>query len=57
MTSCIKCGKEISFLGSILFNRQTQRCGTCENITREALERFRMAFLNYCRDGILTPQA
>src|SRR5436853_5766422 len=56
MAICIKCRKEVGFLGAISFNKRTQRCSTCESATREALGRFRGAFLNFCRDDILTPQ-
>ncbi|HEX8227894.1 MAG TPA: HNH endonuclease signature motif containing protein [Chloroflexia bacterium] len=38
------------------FNKQTQRCGTCENEVKQALTGFRQAFLSFTYDGVLTPQ-
>lgn len=36
------------------FNKQTGRCGKCDTEVTQALGRFRMTFLSYCSDGILT---
>src|SRR5438874_13369244 len=56
MPTCVRCGKEVGLLGSFAFNNRTSRCGKCEREMLQALTRFRQAFLNYCQDGILTPQ-
>src|SRR6266700_711481 len=57
MATCVRCHKDVGFLGSVNFNKHTQRCSSCEKQTKEALERFRLTFLNYCKSGALTSQA
>lgn len=52
MATCCRCRKDSGLFGS--FNKQTGRCGKCENEVNQALSRFRMTFLNYCSDGVLT---
>jgi hypothetical protein len=52
MATCYRCRKDIGLLGG--FNKQTGRCGKCENEINQALGRFRMTFINYCSDGVLT---
>lgn len=56
MTTCVKCHQDVSILGMLSFNRQTGRCGKCDGEARQALMRFRAAFLNFCSDGKLTPE-
>ncbi len=56
MPTCVQCRTEVGFIGSLGFNRQTGRCSKCEGETRQALSRFRAAFLSFCRDGILTKE-
>jgi hypothetical protein len=57
MAICVRCQKEVGFLGSLLgFNKQTGRCGKCEGAVRQSLLRFRQAFLQSCHDGILSEQ-
>jgi len=43
-------------LNALSFNKQTSRCGKCEEQVRQALTRFRQAFLGFCNDGILTSE-
>lgn len=54
-TTCVRCGKEVGLLELVSFNRQTGRCSRCTNETLQALQRFRVAFLNFAQRG-LTPQ-
>jgi len=54
MSTCVRCGKDVGFIGSLTFNKHTGRCGNCESETLQALNRFRTAFLNFCSDGVLT---
>src|SRR5260370_40797967 len=56
MPTCVQCRTEVGFIGSLGFSRQTGRCSKCEGETRQALSRFRAAFLSFCRDGILTKE-
>ena len=56
MPTCVQCRAEVGFIGSLIFNKQTGRCSKCEGETRQALARFRAAFLSFCRDGILTQE-
>lgn len=56
MPSCVRCSKEIQGLfGTLQFNKQTGRCSKCESEVKQALERFRQAFLYCCQDGDLSP--
>ena len=56
MPTCVRCNTGVGFLGTLSFNRTTNRCGKCEGEIRQKLTRFRQAFLAYCQDGILSPQ-
>ncbi|HYP28450.1 MAG TPA: HNH endonuclease [Blastocatellia bacterium] len=57
MPTCARCRKETGLIGSFLgFNKQTGRCGACENQIKQSMNRFRQAFLNFCADGMLSPQ-
>ncbi len=56
MSICVRCGKEVGFIGSLAFNKRTGRCGNCESETLQVLNRFRTAFLNFCSDGVLTDE-
>jgi HNH endonuclease len=56
MTTCVKCRQDVGFLGMLSLNRQTGRCGKCESEVKQALMRFRVAFVNFCSDGKLTPE-
>lgn len=55
MATCVRCGNEAGFVGSLNFNKVTGRCGKCENEVKQALQRFRVAFLNYTQDGVISP--
>lgn len=55
MSVCARCRNDVGFMGALSFNRQTNRCGKCENEVRLALGRFRQAFIGFCADGILAP--
>jgi hypothetical protein len=52
MATCYRCRKEAGLFGA--FNKQTGRCGKCDNEVNQALGSFRMTFINYCSDGLLT---
>jgi hypothetical protein len=54
MATCVRCNKDVGFLGSISFNKQTGRCGACEKANRQALDHFRQAFVSFSQDGIIT---
>lgn len=57
MPTCIKCKKEIGFFGNLLgFNKNTQRCGSCEKFLQIELNKFRQTFINIYQDGILSEQ-
>src|SRR5712691_1087009 len=56
MPICVQCRTEVGFLGSLSFNKQTGRCSKCDGETKQALMRFRTAFLNFCSDGTLTAE-
>src|SRR5712692_8511188 len=56
MPICVRCGKDVGFIGSLAFNKQTGRCGSCEGENLQALRRYQMAFLHFCSDGTLTPE-
>lgn len=55
MPTCLRCGKEVGLLGSMSFNKQTGRCGSCEKLNKQALDRFRQAFLSFSQDGVISP--
>lgn len=55
MPTCVRCGKDVGLLGSIGFNKQAGRCGSCEKANKQALDRFRQAFLSFSQDGIISP--
>ncbi len=52
MATCYRCRKEVGLFGA--FNKQTDRCGKCDNEINQALGSFRLTFINYCSDGLLT---
>ncbi len=52
MATCYRCRKETGLFGG--FNKQTSRCGKCDNEVNQALGRLRMTFINHCSDGLLT---
>lgn len=55
MLSCIKCQKDIGFVGSLLtFNKTTQRCGSCEKQIKIELNKFRQTFINIFQDGVFS---
>jgi len=55
MPTCTRCKKEAGGIGAFLsFNKQTGRCGNCEKQVRQSLDRFRQAFIQYCKDGIIS---
>lgn len=57
MSTCIKCKKEIGFFGNLLaFNKNTQRCGSCEKFVQTELNKFRQTFINLYQDGVLSEQ-
>jgi hypothetical protein len=53
---CIRCKKEISILGSLSFDKGTQRCGKCISDIKQKLNKFRNLFIEYCSDDILTDE-
>lgn len=55
MPVCVRCGKEVGLLGSVTFNKRTGRCSSCEKLTKQALDRFRQAFLSFSQDGVISP--
>jgi 5-methylcytosine-specific restriction endonuclease McrA len=42
-------------LGRLSFNTQTGRCGKCDKEVRSYYDYFRQVFIDFCRDGILSP--
>lgn len=54
MPICMYCRTEVGFIGSLTFNKQTGRCSKFDAGIKQALMRFRMAFLNFCTNGVLT---
>ncbi|NWJ47743.1 MAG: HNH endonuclease [Chloroflexi bacterium] len=56
MVTCTRCGKEAGMLGSIAFNKQTNRCGKCDSDINNLLKQFRTHFINACSDGIITQE-
>jgi uncharacterized protein (UPF0248 family) len=57
MPVCIRCHKDTGFLGLLSFNKQTQRCGKCEQETQQALARFRESFLTYSTNTLISEEA
>jgi hypothetical protein len=57
MPVCSRCSKEFGIIGSLFsFNKQTGLCGNCEHQIKQALNRFRQAFIHFCSDGVLSPK-
>lgn len=53
---CVRCGKEITLLQKLGYNKETKRCGACETTVKAALNRFRQAFLSFTQDGVITAE-
>lgn len=51
---CRRCGKEATLLNSVTFNRSTGYCARCAQETREA---YMSAYLYWCPNGIISPDA
>lgn len=56
MPTCIRCQKDVGFLGSLTFNKQTQRCGKCSSEVNKELNSFRQIFLGVCQTGAFNQQ-
>jgi len=56
MPVCSRCGTQVGVLGLLSFNAQTARCGKCDKQVRGYYDYFRRLFIDYCRDGILSPE-
>ncbi len=56
MPVCTRCHQDTGLMGALRFNRQTNRCGPCDGLVQQQLQRFRQAFLQFCNDGLLSQQ-
>lgn len=51
--TCIRCGRSVSLLSLVSYNKQTKRCSKCDGEVTTQLTKFRQFFLQYCADGVL----
>ncbi len=57
MARCSRCEKEVGVLSGLLtFNKQSNRCGTCDSEVRNILTRFRQGFIQFAQDDFLSDQ-
>jgi hypothetical protein len=56
MPVCSRCSTQIGVLALFSFNAQTGRCGKCDKLVKSHYDYFRRLFIDYCRDGILSPE-
>ncbi len=55
MAVCKRCGIDVGLISSLFtFNWQKERCKNCDTAVRQALIRFREAFLQLSTDGLFT---
>ncbi len=54
MARCLRCNNEFSGIAAFSFNKTTNRCKQCDAETKQALEGFRTAFLQFTRDNHFT---
>jgi hypothetical protein len=56
MPVCSRCSAQVGVIGLLSFNSQTQLCGKCDKEIRGHLGYFRRLFIDFCQDGILSPE-
>ena len=54
MPVCLRCRRDAGLLGRLSFNKQTGRCGKCEQDVQQFVVGFRQAFLNAFGGGLMT---
>jgi hypothetical protein len=53
MPICARCHHDSGLLGMLSFNKQTGRCGKCEQEVKQILVNFRSSFLNAFNSGVI----
>ncbi|MDX6405196.1 MAG: hypothetical protein QOH70_2651 [Blastocatellia bacterium] len=56
MPVCSRCSAQVGVIGLLSFNTQTQLCGKCDKEIRGYFGYFRRRFIDFCQDGILSPE-